>query len=83
MASIIYLNKFKSFIMIITNYPQPAFAKELLLFLENELGLSKQAIELGIKHALSENAPLPIVLWSFGLISLEQFEKVIFWQDNN
>jgi len=28
-----------------------------------------------------EQAPLPVVLWRFGLISLEQFEQVLDWQD--
>ena len=69
--------------MITTNYPQPKCSKELLLFIENELGLSKQAIELGVKHSSSENAPLPVVLWSFGLINLDQFEKVIEWLKNH
>jgi uncharacterized protein with PIN domain len=27
-----------------------------------------------------EQAPLPVVLWRFGLISLEQFDALLTWQ---
>ena len=29
-----------------------------------------------------EQAPLPIVLWSFGLLSLNQLEEVFDWQNS-
>ena len=29
-----------------------------------------------------EQAPLPIVLWSFGLLSLEQLQQVLDWENN-
>jgi hypothetical protein len=29
-----------------------------------------------------EQAPLPAVLWRYGLISLDQLDQVLSWQDN-
>ena len=45
------------------------------------LGLSDSALALGQKQAELEQAPLPVVLWRFGLISLEQLDAVLSWQD--
>lgn len=49
--------------------------------LRHQLGLSDNALQLGIRQSQLEQAPLPVVLWRFGLISLEQFEAVLSWQD--
>ena len=67
--------------MVISSSPQPPPAQALLLFLRNQLGLSESAIAMGIRQSEVEQAPLPVVLWRFGLISLEQFEQVLDWQD--
>jgi hypothetical protein len=67
--------------MVISSSPQPPPAQALLRFLRNQLGLSESAIAMGIRQSEVEQAPLPVVLWRFGLISLEQFEQVLDWQD--
>jgi hypothetical protein len=38
---------------------------------------------LGLRQAQLEQAPLAVVLWRFGLISLEQFDQLLLWQDQN
>jgi hypothetical protein len=53
----------------------------MVRFLRHQLGLSENALQLGIKQSQLEQAPLPAVLWRFGLISLEQFDAVLTWQD--
>jgi|LakMenE18May11ns_1017448.scaffolds.fasta_scaffold9576469_2 hypothetical protein len=67
--------------MVISSSPQPPPAQALLRFLRNQLGLSESAIAMGIRQSEVEQAPLAVVLWRFGLISLEQFEQVLDWQD--
>jgi hypothetical protein len=67
--------------MVISSSPQPPPAQALLRFLRNQLGLTESAIAMGIRQSEVEQAPLPVVLWRFGLISLEQFEQVLDWQD--
>ena len=69
--------------MVISTSPQPAPHQELLRFLRMEVGLSDNAMGLGLKQAQLEQAPLPIVLWRYGLISLEQLDQVLLWQDQN
>ena len=69
--------------MVISSSPQPPPPQALLRFLRQQMGLSESALALGIKQAAQEQAPLPVVLWRYGLISLEQFEQVLSWQDAN
>ena len=67
--------------MVISSSPQPPPTPAMLLYLRNQLGLSDSALELGIRQSQLEQAPLAVVLWRFGLISLEQFDQVLSWQD--
>jgi hypothetical protein len=67
--------------MVISTSPQPLPAAALVRYLRHQLGLSENALELGIKQAQLEQAPLPVVLWRFGLISLEQFDQLLSWQE--
>jgi hypothetical protein len=69
--------------MVISSSPQPRPSPALLRFLRNQLGLSENALTLGLRQAELEQAPLPVVLWRFGLISLEQFDSVLAWQERN
>ncbi len=67
--------------MVKTSHPQPKSDEELLRFLRQNIMISENALKLGLKQAELEQAPLPIVLWSFGLLTLNQYQKVLDWQD--
>ena len=68
--------------MVMSSQRQPPATDPLLQFLQRRLGLSPSALELGQRQAELEQAPLPIVLWSFGLLSLQQLEDVFDWQNS-
>ena len=68
--------------MVMSSQRQPPATDALLQFLQLRLGLSPSALDLGQRQAELEQAPLPIVLWSFGLLSLQQLEEVFDWQNN-
>ena len=68
--------------MVMSSQLQPPATDALLHFLQRRLGLSPSALELGQRQAELEQAPLPIVLWSFGLLSLQQLEDVFDWQNS-
>ena len=67
--------------MVISSHPQPGAPTQLLDFLQRRMGLSSNALNLGLRQAELEQAPLPVVLWSFGLLSLDQLQQVLDWQD--
>ena len=51
-------------------------SKEMIIFLLNEVGLEESSIELGIKLSLKNNTPLPILLWSYGMLTIEELDKL-------
>ncbi|MFQ6538123.1 MULTISPECIES: DUF2949 domain-containing protein [Aphanothece] len=69
--------------MVLSSSPQSLPPQALLRYLRHQIGLSESALALGIKQSQQEQAPLPVVLWRYGLISLEQLEQVLSWQDAN
>tara|TARA_Y100001968_G_C19237342_1_gene657615 strand:+ start:209 stop:418 length:210 start_codon:yes stop_codon:yes gene_type:complete len=56
---------------------------KLCNFIIDKLGISQSALELGIKRSYLENAPLPIVMWSYGLITISQLETILSWLKYN
>tara|TARA_B100000700_G_C14878748_1_gene777000 strand:- start:152 stop:364 length:213 start_codon:yes stop_codon:yes gene_type:complete len=69
--------------LIYTNSPTLIFSERLITFLKQKINLNDSEIKLGLRQAEIEQAPLPIVLWSFGLITLEQYEKILKWQNDH
>ena len=51
-------------------------SREMLIFLFNVVGLDEASIELGIKLSLKNNIPLPILLWSYGMLTIEELDKL-------
>jgi len=50
--------------------------KEMKVFLFSEVGLDEKSIELGIKLSIKNNTPLPILLWSYGMLTIEELDKL-------
>ena len=57
---------------MINNY----VSKEMIIYLINEIGLNESSIELGLKLSLRNNTPLPILLWSYGMLTIEELDKL-------
>ena len=51
-------------------------SREMIIYLFNVLGLDESTIELGIKLSLKNNTPLPILLWSYGMLTIEELDKL-------
>ena len=68
--------------MINTNKPINPPSKQICDFIVDQLGISQCALELGIKRASIENSPLPIVMWSYGLLTYKQLEILLIWQQD-
>ena len=65
--------------MVLSSDPQPQASPQMLRYLRERLGVSDNALALGQRQAELEQAPLPVVLWSFGLLSLPQYQEVLDW----
>ena len=51
-------------------------SREMIIYLFNVLGLDESTIELGIKLSIKNNTPLPISLWSYGMLTIEELDKL-------
>ncbi len=69
--------------MVNTNKPITPPSEELCDFIINKIGINQSALELGKKRSFFENTPLPIVLWSYGLINLSELKILLSWQKDH
>ena len=51
-------------------------SKDMIIYLLNEIGLDEPSIELGIKLSIRNKTPLPILLWSYGMLTFEELDKL-------
>ena len=51
-------------------------SKEMIFYLFNEVGLEESSIELGIKLSIKNKTPLPILLWSYGMLTIEELDQL-------
>ena len=50
--------------------------EKIIYFLMDEIGLQKSSIELGLKLSKKNHTPLPILLWSYGILTIEELDKL-------
>ena len=50
--------------------------RKIISFLIDELGLEESSIELGLKLSIKNNTPLPILMWSYGLLTIEELDQL-------
>ena len=48
----------------------------MIFFLLDEIGLDHSSIELGLKLSKRKNTPLPILLWSYGMLTIDELDKL-------
>ena len=51
-------------------------SREMIIYLFYVLGFDESTIELGIKLSIKNNTPLPILLWSYGMLTIEELDKL-------
>ena len=51
-------------------------SREMIIYLFDVIGLDESSIELGIKLSKKNNTPLPILLWSYGMLTIEELDKL-------
>ena len=50
--------------------------EEMIIYLINKLGLEESSIELGLKLSKKNNTQLPILLWSYGMLTIEELDEL-------
>ncbi|MBW4551402.1 MAG: DUF2949 domain-containing protein [Aphanocapsa sp. GSE-SYN-MK-11-07L] len=55
---------------------------KLLNYLQAELAVSDASIAIALRHCEQDPGPLPIILWKYGLITLEQLDQIYDWLES-
>ncbi|MGJ3252624.1 MAG: DUF2949 domain-containing protein [Elainellaceae cyanobacterium] len=57
------------------------YQTQLINFLQNELAIPSEAIAIALRRTDQHSNLLPVVLWQYGLITIEQLDQVFDWLD--
>jgi hypothetical protein len=56
---------------------------QLLDYLRGELAISNSAIAVALRHSEQDASQLPMVLWQYGLVTLEELNLIFDWLDGS
>jgi hypothetical protein len=57
----------------------PSTYTRFIRFLQEDLAISAAAIAVALRHLEQDPGPLPMILWQYGLITLEQLDEIYDW----
>jgi Protein of unknown function (DUF2949) len=57
----------------------PSKYSRLIHFLQEDLAISAASLGVALRHREQDPGPLPMILWQYGLITLDQLEKIYDW----
>jgi len=75
-----FLLRIKGNVVRIKSMKTPRWTR-LIDFLQREMALPTSAINFGLKHCEEQVNLLPVVLWQYGLVSLEQLDRIFEWME--
>ncbi len=61
----------------------PAIYNRFIKFLKEELALSSDSIQTVQKTAHQNLGPLPMILWQYGLVTLEELDRIYDWLEKD
>jgi Protein of unknown function (DUF2949) len=59
--------------------PTESTELEFLDYLKDELSVPADSIELAMRHCKQERGTLPMVLWRYGFVSIDQLNQIFDW----
>ncbi len=54
----------------------------LIRFLQDDLSISTASLAVALRHSEQDPGPLPMILWQYGLVTLEQLEQIYDWLES-
>lgn len=57
----------------------PSTYSRLIHFLQEDLSISAASLAVALRHREQDPGPLPMILWQYGLITLDQLEQIYDW----
>jgi hypothetical protein len=56
---------------------------QLIEFLSQELAVPAEAIAMGLRRSAASPNLLPIVLWQYGIVSIQQLDEIFDWLETS
>ncbi|HEY9813916.1 MAG TPA: DUF2949 domain-containing protein [Candidatus Sericytochromatia bacterium] len=60
---------------------QSASYSKLVRFLQEDLDISSSSMAIALKYVEQDPGPLPMILWRYGLVTLEQLDRIYDWME--
>ncbi|HEY9876059.1 MAG TPA: DUF2949 domain-containing protein [Candidatus Obscuribacterales bacterium] len=57
----------------------PTRYSRLVRFLQEDLAISSSSMAIALRHLEHDPGPLPMILWQYGLVTLEQLDRIYDW----
>jgi hypothetical protein len=54
---------------------------KLIRFLQDDLAISASSMAIVLKQSEQNPGPLPMLLWQYGLVTIEQLDRIYDWMD--
>lgn len=57
----------------------PTTYSRFIRFLQEDLALSSASLSIALRYREQDPGPLPMILWQYGLVTLEQLDRIFDW----
>jgi hypothetical protein len=57
----------------------PTTYSRFMHFLQEDLAISAASLAMALRHREQDPGPLPMILWQYGLVTLEQLDQIYDW----
>jgi hypothetical protein len=57
----------------------PSKYTKFIRFLQEDLSISSASIAMATRQREHDPGPLPMILWQYGLVTLEQLDQIFDW----
>lgn len=57
----------------------PSTYSRFIHFLQEDLAISTASIAVATRHREQDPGPLPMILWQYGLVTIDQLEQIYDW----
>ncbi|MBW4626198.1 MAG: DUF2949 domain-containing protein [Brasilonema octagenarum HA4186-MV1] len=57
----------------------PLTYSRFISFLQEDLAISTASIAVALRRSEQNPGPLPMILWQYGLVTIEQLDKIYDW----
>lgn len=61
----------------------PSTYPGLIDFLQQDLAISSASIAVALRRSQQDPGPLPMILWQYGLITLDQLGQIYDWLETS